>query len=172
MAVSEPAMARHPITTQQTLLDRIQIEDLMSSYYYNLGHGDPKVYAEYYTDDFVFDVNGKTYRGFAGLQQAYHAEERSAPYPAARGVYHMLMSNPLIEVQGETATARFIWTGFQSDSVKGPPRPVQQGREYDVLVKRNGEWVIRKRTIISDAGLEDEFNAIYQPRADYDPLKD
>lgn len=172
LALSSPAVARQSTTTMQTLLDRVQIEDMMSGYYYHLGSGDPTVYGEYYTEDFVFDVNGKIYRGQQGLLDAYHAGDRDRPWPGPRGTFHMLIGNPLIDVQGDTATARFLWTGFISDSVKGPPRLVEQGREYDVLVKRNGKWLIKKRTIISDAGLQDEFNAIYKPRFDYDPLKD
>jgi len=172
LALSSPVAANQPSTTMQTLLDRIQIEDLMTEYYYHLGSGDPTVYEKYYTEDFVFDVNGKIYRGKQGLLDAYHAGDRDKPRPGPRGTSHMLIGNPLIDVKGDTATARFLWTGVVSDSVKGPPRLDEQGREYDVLVKRNGKWLIKKRTIISDSGLQDEFDAIYKPRFDYDPLKD
>lgn len=172
LVLAAPATAREPSPTVETLLDRIQIEDMMTAYYYNLGGGDPLLFEEYYTEDFVFDVNGKVYRGRQGLLDAYHADQRDLPRPGPRGKSHMLIGNPLIVVNGGTATAQFLWTGFISDSVKGPPRLLEQGREYNVLVKRDGKWLIRKRTVISDAGLQDEFNAIYQPRYDYDPLKD
>lgn len=168
LAAAAPGLAQAPITTQQTLLDRIQIEDLITSYYYNLGKGNTKAFESYYVDDAVFDVNGKIFRGRENIQKAYHGETDG---PAPAGTFHMLLNNPLIEVHGDKATARFIWTGIRSDTVKAPPRLVEQGREYDILVKQNGQWRIKQRTIISDAALQDEFDGIYKPRKDYDPLK-
>lgn len=170
LALSQPALAQRLMVTQQNLLDRIQIEDLITSYYYHLGGGEPGSFAEYYTDDAVFDVNGKVFRGREAITKIY--AELGETSPTARGTFHMLLGNPLITVTGDTATARFIWTGIISDTVKSPPRLLEQGREYDLLVKRGGQWLISKRTIISDAALGDEYDKVYKPRRDYDPLKD
>ncbi len=54
-------------------------------------------------------------------------------------------------MNGDTATAKFIWTGIINEQIKAPPRFVEQGREYDRLVKRNGQWRITKRG--GDRGL-------------------
>ncbi len=171
IGAAPPAAAQRPMTTHATLLDRVQIEELIVSYYYHLGTGDHKGFADYYTDDAVFDVNGKVYRGREAIQAVYDQGQQRVS-PLRQGTTHMLLNNPLISVTGNTATAQFIWTGVMSDSVKGPPRLLEQGREYDVLVKQNGQWRITKRTIISDAALSNEFDAVYKPRKDYDPLKD
>jgi ketosteroid isomerase-like protein len=169
LAFATPAAAQATLTTQQTLLDRIQIEDLITSYYGNLGGGG-KGFADYYIEDAVFDVNGKVYRGHEAIERAYR--ELAASSPALKGTFHMLLSNPVIRVTGDTAVAQFIWTGILNETIKAPPRFVEQGREYDVLVKRGGVWRISHRTVIADSGMPDFFDQTYTPRKDYDPLKD
>lgn len=169
LCLATAAPAQGPQTTMQTLLDRIQIEDLITSYYGNLGGGGHG-FSDYYVDDAVFDVNGKVYKGKDAIERAY--KELGATSPIPKGTFHMLLTNPVIEVKGDTAVARFIWTGILNETAKGPPRFIEQGREYDVLVKRGGAWRISKRTVIADSGLPDFFDATYTPRRDFDPLRD
>ncbi len=168
LALAAPAIAQTAVTTAQTLLDRIQIEDLITNYYDNLGGG--KGFAAFYVPDAVFDVNGKVYKGQEAIERAY--KELGATSPIPKGTFHMLLTNPRIVVTGDTAVARFLWTGILNEQAKAPPRFIEQGREYDVLVKRNGEWRISKRVVIADSGLPDFFDATYASRKDYDPLKD
>lgn len=168
LAFAAPALAQPPATTMQTLLDRIQIEDLITNYYDNLGGG--KGFAAFYVPDAVFDVNGKVYRGQEAIERAY--KELGATSPIPKGTFHMLLTNPRITVTGDTAVARFLWTGILNEQAKAQPRFIEQGREYDVLVKRNGEWRISKRVIIADSGLPDFFDETYTPRKDYDPLRE
>jgi hypothetical protein len=77
---------------------------------------------------------------------------------------HMLLNNPRIRVNGDTATAETIWTGVISDTVRVAPRLFEQGREYDERVKKDGRWYFAKRVITSDAGLTEQFDATYQAR--------
>ncbi len=49
-------------------------------------------------------------------------------------------------------------------SSTAPPRFVEQGREHDDLVKSNGQWLIKHRTIISDSGLTSMFEKTYTKR--------
>ncbi|HWJ69276.1 MAG TPA: nuclear transport factor 2 family protein [Sphingobium sp.] len=163
-----PAAAQVPNTTQATLLDRILIEDLITSYYAHLGQTDTRAFDAFFTEDAVLDINGKLFKGRSSIHEAYRGER---PSPAPRGTFHMILSNPQIEVTGDTARASFIWTGISNDTVKAPPRLAEQGREYDLLVKQGGRWMIKKRTIISDSSLQDEFDTIYTPRKDYDITK-
>jgi len=165
LAADPPA----PQTTMQTLLDRIQIEDLIVSYYSNLG-GNGKGFSDYYTDDAVFDLCGKIYKGKAGIEQSY--KDLGATNPLPKGTFHMLLTNPQINVTGDKAVATFIWTGVINEQIKAPPRFVEQGREYDLLAKKNGQWRITKRAVIADSGLPDFCDATWKARKDYDPLKD
>jgi hypothetical protein len=65
----------------------------------------------------------------------------------------MLLNNAIINVEGNSATAWFIWTGFINEDIKGAPKILEQGTEYDELVKVNGKWLIKKRYITADSGL-------------------
>jgi len=165
------------------LQDRIAIEDLIVGYYAHLGSGSSDAFGEFYTEDAVFDVNGMVLTGreeIEGIYDGLGAEagsEATTPEPEPEpeqpgGVSHMLLSNPVIEVQGDTATASFLWTQIGNPDIKGPPVLIEQGREYDLLVKRDGKWLIQKRAVIADSGMPDMFDATYQPRLDYDITQD
>ena len=80
----------------------------------------------------------------------------------------MMISNPVIEVVGDRATAKFLWTGVMNANLEGRPEVWEQGREYDLLVKQDGEWRIKKRVVIADSGLPERYAATYEPRMDYD----
>jgi len=162
MALPRPAVAQFTVTSQATLLDRIQIEDLLINYYGSLGSGGEDM-AQFYTEDAVLDVNGLIYTGKKAIQGAY-TQTPSASAPAPRGKFHMLMSNPKIVVHGDSAVADVIWTGIISDTVKAPPRLVEQGREHDELVKRGGRWLLQKRVITSDGGLPEFYEKTYRDR--------
>jgi hypothetical protein len=147
-----PALAQSNITTQATLLDRIQIEDFLISYYQPLGSGGGEDLAQYFTEDGTIDVNGRVYQGRAGVRQAYK-DAGAARGPSFKGRFHMRMNNPRIVVTGDTATADLIWTGISSTALAAEPHLVEQGREHDDLIKKDGRWWIRKRVITSDGGL-------------------
>jgi ketosteroid isomerase-like protein len=164
-----PAPAQQ--VTMQTLLDRIQIEDLLTRYYYDLAQGESHALSEYFTDDALLDVDGTIAKGheeIAKLYQRPDSAEQAKP-AAPRPHNHMLLTNPVIEVKGDTATAHVIWTGVLNDGVGKPPRLYEQGREDTELVKRDGKWLIKRRYISSDSGLPDRFDATYKPRDN--PLK-
>jgi len=154
---------------ESSLADRIAIEDLVTRYYENFGSTDAaEEFATYYTEDAVFDVNGIVSTGREEIEALYADTGDDADAPAAQGVFHMMISNPVIEVDGDRATARFLWTGVMNASLEGRPEVWEQGREYDLLIKEDGEWRIKKRTVIADSGLPERYPATYEARQDYD----
>jgi hypothetical protein len=159
LALSDAAAAQ---TTQATLLDRVQIEDLLIAYYQPLG-GSHEDFAAFYAPDCVLDINGRVYKGKAGIAQAYK-DARAAQGPGFKGKFHMLMTNPRIVVRGRTATADAIWTGVSSATPKSTPAFVEQGHEHDELVKVGGRWLIKHRLVTSDGGLPDYYAATYKDR--------
>ena len=161
-ALPHPALGQANITTQATLLDRIQIEDLLIAYYQPLGSAGEDMTA-FYTEDGVLDLNGRVYLGKAGVRQAYK-DAAAAMGPGFKGKFHMLMNNPRIVVNGDSATADLIWTGVASETVTSPPHLVEQGREHDELVKLAGRWLLKKRVITSDGGLPDFYAKTYKDR--------
>ena len=156
-----PALAA-PRTTAANLLDRVQIEDLLVDYYAPLGGGGDDM-TKWYTPDGVLDLNGRVYVGPKGITQAYK-DAGVAAGNSFRGKFHMLMTNPRIEVHGRIATADLIWTGIDSETIKSQPHFVEQGREHDELVKVKGEWLIKTRLITSDGGIPDFYAATYKAR--------
>ncbi|MBC2777018.1 nuclear transport factor 2 family protein [Parasphingopyxis marina] len=150
----------------QAMIDRIAIEDLIVRYYAGLGGTHDEGFDAYFIPDGVLDINGRIYRGREGINRAY--EELGGENALPEGTFHMLLSNAVIEVAGDEATASFIWTGIINGDVKTPPQLLEQGREYDRLVRVNGQWLIAHRTIIADSGLPDIYDATYQQRLDYD----
>ena len=156
------AAAQPAVTTQATLLDRIQIEDLLIAYYQPLG-GSHEEFTSFYTPGGVLDINGRVYKGKAGIVQAYK-DAAGARGPGFKGKFHMLMTNPRIVVHGDTATADAVWTGISSPTVRAQPQFVEQGHEHDELVKQNGRWLIARRLVTSDGGLPDYYQKTYRDR--------
>jgi hypothetical protein len=172
LPLSLPAVAQKQVlkdrpVTMETLLDRIQIEDFLTLYYYDLSVGKSHELSEYFTEDAVLDVDGTVATGHAEIGKLYQRPEGAAASPAAtaqRRRGHMLLTNPIINVEGDRATAHVIWTGIMNDGVGKPPGLYEQGREYSELRKVKGKWLISRRFISSDSGTPDRFDSTYKPR--------
>lgn len=160
LAAAAPASAASPATLQ-ALLDRAQIEDMLVEYYTNLGGAD-QGFGHYYTADGILDVNGIVARGGKEVEDLYKRIAEGSPRP--RGVFHMLLTNLVIGVDGERATADMVWTGIESDTPKSRPHFVEQGREHDELLKQGDRWYFKHRVITSDAGLPKMFWPTYKKR--------
>ena len=158
-------LADRPVT-METLLDRIQIEDFLTRYYYDLSVGKSHELADYFTEDAVLDVDGVISKGHAEIAKLY-TRPAAGQSAAARAQYrrgNMLLTNPIINVEGNLATAHLIWTGVTNEGVGKPPSVYEQGREYTELRKVKGRWLISRRFISSDSGLPDRFDATWKPR--------
>ncbi len=160
-ASAAPALAEYPVTTLATLIDRVQIEDMLVAYYDNFGVTDSN-FRQYYVEDGVLDVNGIVAQGRAQIEDLYRRTAEGTPRRPGR--FHMLLTNPSIRVNGDTATADTVWTGIISDTPQSTPHFVEQGREHDELVKRDGHWYFKRRVITSDGGLPAMFEKTYKQR--------
>ena len=156
-----PAFALQPAMTVTTLIDRAQIEDLLVAYYSHLGGGSDD-FADFYVADGILDVNGLIANGQQAIKALYERVRRETP--RRPGTFRMLLTNPHIVVTGDAATADVIWTGVNSASVSSLPQIVEQGREHDELVKRDGRWYFKRRVITTDGGLPAMFEKTYQKR--------
>lgn len=164
MSLSQPALAQQ--VTMETLLDRIQIEDLLTRYYYDLSRGNAHEMSEYFTEDALLDVDGTVAKGQAEIKKLYQRPEPDAnapaPDPGRRG--HMLLTNPIIEINGNTATAHVIWTGVMNEGIGKLPHIFEQGREDTELVKQDGKWRIKRRYITADGRMPNRFDTNYKQR--------
>jgi ketosteroid isomerase-like protein len=146
----------------EKLSDRIAIEDMIVKYYVDMSAGKSHDLAQYYTEDALLDVNGVIAKGHEEIEKLYKGVG-DGDAPAFSGKMNMLLNNAIIDVNGDTATAWFIWTGVINEDIEGPPRFLEQGREFDELVKRDGRWYITKRYITADSGAE-AWMETYKPR--------
>jgi uncharacterized protein (TIGR02246 family) len=149
----------------QELLDRIAIEELFTRYYSGLDAHDPEGFGKFFVEDAELDVNGTIARGHAEIADLYRRV--AADKPRLTGTFRMLLNNLVIQLNGNVATAQMLWTQLLNDTIKGPPRLIEQGREFDRLEKREGRWLITRRVVIADSGLPDLFDQTYTPRADF-----
>jgi hypothetical protein len=149
-----PLRAQSPAITPQTLLDRAQIEDLLVTYYGQLGAG-RNDFGSFYVEDGDLNVNGVVGKGQKQIEELY--KKVAAGTPPRQGTFRMLLTNVKIVVNGETATADAIWTGVNSEKLTAAPQFVEQGLEHDELVKRNGRWLFKHRSIMSDGGMQTMF---------------
>jgi hypothetical protein len=151
-AICVTAGAAAPVQAQKisaaTLVDRAEIEDLLTRYYYNFGKAGGASFGAFYTDDAEMVLGKTSYKGRAAIEGAYKALS-GADIPQRKSFsFNVLMTNPLVVVQGNTATARLIFTEVVIDKQGDAPRVLVQGKEFDKLVKVNGEWRIAKRQIV------------------------
>ena len=164
MSLTQPVLAQQ--VTMETLLDRIQIEDILTRYYYDLSQSNAHELSEYFTEDALLDVDGTIAKGRAEIAKLYQRPasdpKEPAPAPGRRG--HMLLTNPIIKINGNTATAHVIWTGVMNEGIGKLPQIFEQGREDTELVKQNGKWLIKRRYITADGRMPNRFDKNYKPR--------
>lgn len=143
-----PAVSAQEPVTSVTLLDRLAIEDALTSYYAlfgGRGHGD---FGAFYTDDGVLDANGVVRQGREAINALYKQISSGDT-----GRIDILINNMRVSVKGDTATADLVWTECGSATLTAEPRILEQGREHDDLVKVEGRWRLKRRTVTNDGGL-------------------
>ncbi len=147
-----PAGAAMAQMSPQELADRAAIEDLLTGYYNNFGGGVESRVAEYYAEDGEMILGQNSYKGIEAIKGAYAAVPTDAPQRRSFAL-NILISNLLIKVRGDTATARLVFTETVTEKQGDTPKILVQGREFDTLVKRKGRWLISKRQIMGANGV-------------------
>ncbi len=152
LAPAGGAIAQGAPMTQQELADRAAIQDLLTRYYNNFGGGVESRVAEYYAEDGEMILGQNSYKGIEAIKGAYAAVPADAPQRKSFTL-NILISNMLVTVRGNTATARLVFTETTTEKQGDPPKLLIQGREFNHLVKRNGRWLITKRQIMGPNGV-------------------
>lgn len=145
----------------QELMDRAEIETLFTGYYSGLGAGDPNAFGRYFAEGAELDVNGVICRGQDEIAKLY--ADVTEDKPNLTGTFRMILSNLVIEIDGDTARAQAMWSQTLNDTIKGPQRWIEQGMEYDLLTKETGKWLIKRRVVIADSNLPDMMDATFDP---------
>lgn len=151
MCCASSALAQAaPEITAQTLIDRAKIEDMLTRYMTELGHSTIEAYVAYYTDDAELIMGDKVAKGRKAIFDDYTAIRAAGGSLRANAyAFNTLLNNTLITVHGDRATVQLTFTETITDTEKSAPRPLVQGREYDELQRVKGQWLFKKRQVVS-----------------------
>ena len=147
LACVSPVQAQE--VTSKTLVDRLQIQDLITRYYNNFGRENPENFSDFYADDAELILGAKSYKGKNGILEAYGRAPGQTPRPAPPPRYSFIVTigNPLIVVHGKTATAQLVFTEFVIEKQGEAPKLITQGKEFGTFVKNDGHWRYKTRQI-------------------------
>jgi hypothetical protein len=139
----------------KTLIDRLQIQDLITRYYNNFGRENAENFADFYADDAELILGERHFKGRDGILQAYGKAPGQPPRPAPppRFSFIVTIGNPLIVVHGKTATAQLVFTEYVIEKQGDPVKVITQGKEYGTFVKVDGHWRYKTRQIKSGTEL-------------------
>ena len=133
----------------KTLVDRLQIEDLITRYYNNFGRENAENFADFYADDAELILGDRHFKGRDGIMQAYGRAPGQEPRPRpARYSFIVEVSNELVVVHGETATAQLVYTEYEIEKQGDAPKVTRQGKEYSTFARVNGHWRYKTRQIV------------------------
>jgi hypothetical protein len=146
VALVAQADAAEGMTTEDTLLDRIQIEDLMIEYYWAFSTEEGHDIRKYWAEDGEFNVGSHVVKGWAAIEAEYSPPDSA---DEDRPKFVMLLGNPMIRVTGDTAVMDAVFTGFTSIDRNRAPIPSEQGTDHVEFVKIDGQWKIKKRVLVT-----------------------
>jgi uncharacterized protein (TIGR02246 family) len=150
-ALGSPALADDAAV--QKLLDRAEIDALVARYVTALDTLDADAYAGVFAEDAVFELPGAVHRGRAAIRkivtdlQEARARNDAAGTPSPR-LYHV-MSNTSIEIVDATNARHQSYAQTVRAAENGQFVVGFMGRYEDVLVKRDGRWLIQSRKLVS-----------------------
>ncbi|HUL83035.1 MAG TPA: nuclear transport factor 2 family protein [Gammaproteobacteria bacterium] len=149
LALVFDSVARAEEVSAATLVDRLQIQDLITRYYNNFGRENAENFADFYADDAELILGERHFKGRDGIMQAYGRAPGQAPRPPPppRYSFIVLIGNPLIVVHGQTATAQLVYTEYVIEKQGEPVKVITQGKEYGTFVKVDGHWRYKTRLI-------------------------
>jgi 3-phenylpropionate/cinnamic acid dioxygenase small subunit len=143
------AAAPAPVSAEarmQAIEDRMAIERLLVAYGRTLDNRDFAAYSH------LFAANGEwkgalgSYKGPAAIQTAMEKIFTDAAADIPKGKNFHVMSNFVIDVQGDRATASSMFIFYKMD--KSEPQPAVAGRYEDILIRENGVWRFLQRTAL------------------------
>lgn len=129
----------------QKLEDIEEIRHLLLDYGRHLDTRDFAAYSRLFAKDGEWAGGFGTVRGPAAIQAFM---EKNLPGPNRGNTYHLL-SNFVIDVQGDRATAWSRWA-FVTGGTENKPTVAQGGHYDDTLVRENGHWKFARRAASTD----------------------
>src|SRR5262245_47036875 len=102
LALTVSSGARAEEVTAATLVDRLQIQDLITRYYNNFGRENAENFADFYAEDAELILGERHFKGRNGIMEAYGRAPGQAPRtpPPLRFSFIVAVDNPLIVMHG------------------------------------------------------------------------
>ena len=149
-AVMPQIASAEKVLSEARARDRAAIENLIVNYAHVYDALDADGYVSIFTEDADFTFGGNTLHGRAAIRSVItDALERRANAPANEPVaetFHIISNTRINFVSDTEAHHRSYWQ-VVSRTAGGTPSIVNVGYYDDVVVKRNGEWLIQERVI-------------------------
>jgi 3-phenylpropionate/cinnamic acid dioxygenase small subunit len=128
----------------QRLEDIAEIEGLIVDYARHLDARDLHAYSRLFCADGEWSGNTGRAQGPDAIQAML--EERLPPNPPAPGpTSRHVVSNPVIDVDGDTATASVTWVLIRRGADEDQPELALLGHYDDVLAREDGRWRFKSR---------------------------
>jgi uncharacterized protein (TIGR02246 family) len=141
-SIASPAIARPASNAQIRLLDRVAIEDVLSTYLYRLDHGQTDKLAELFADDGVMDVeNVGALKGQAAIAAYYEKRSKTR-------ISRHVITNLYVEfVDATHARTVHTLTYFAGEGAGPLPATPSGVADYaNTMVRgRDGVWRIEYR---------------------------
>ena len=154
LSITEAVLAQRaaaPVSMEERLQrieDREAIEELLITYGRYLDKEDLAGYSALFASDGVWEGGIGSARGpreILTMLETVFGRTTPGQYGAS---YH-LMSDIVIDVDGDTATSWSRWT-WVVESEDGKPVPQRSGHYEDTLVRENGEWKFSHRLTVTE----------------------
>ena len=139
---NDPAL----VARLQRLEDIEEIRTLLLDYGRYLDSRDLPAYSRLFAKDGEWVGGFGSAQGPAGILA--FMEKNLGTAPNRTNTYHLL-TNFVIDVKGDTATAWSRWT-FVTPGADAKPVIAQAGRYDDTLIRENGRWRFKRRVASND----------------------
>jgi uncharacterized protein (TIGR02246 family) len=153
--VTTPFAARAADTEAlQRLLDKAEIEAVLVRYTHALDTLDADKYASVFTEDAVFEMGGDRVRKgraeirgiITDLQES--RAEREAAGTATPTLMHHVMTNATLDIVSDGEAHHYAYWMTILGNADNEYRVASMGHYEDVLVKRDGGWLIQTRKLL------------------------
>ncbi|HLW95208.1 MAG TPA: nuclear transport factor 2 family protein [Solirubrobacteraceae bacterium] len=131
------------IARLQRLEDLAEIERLFYEYRRHLDARDMHAYSRLFCTDGEWTGRTGSAVGPDGIQAMLEANLSPNPAPPGATSWH-IVSNPLIDLDGDSATASTTWSLIRRAD-GDEPKVVLLGHYDDVLAREDGRWKFKRR---------------------------
>ena len=128
--------------------DRETIEELLITYGRLLDQQNLRGYSQLFATDGVWEGGIGSATGPQEIYEMLDAVFSRTERGQYGNSYH-LMSDIIIDVDGDTATSWSRWT-WVVEGEDGKPVPQRSGHYEDALVRENGEWKFQRRLTVTE----------------------